>query len=42
MEKGKGRGHLPALNFGATVCKTVCPMLSDRCPVYLFCLSVWM
>ena len=28
------------LNFGVTVCKTVCPMLSDRCPRPLSCLSV--
>jgi len=25
-------------DFWATVCKTVCPMLSDRCPVCLSCL----
>jgi len=27
-------------NFGVTVCKTVCPMLLDRCPVCLSVLSV--
>jgi len=28
------------IHFWATVCKTVRPMLSDRCPVCLCCLSV--
>ena len=33
---------IPDTNFWATVCKTVCPMLSDHCPVLsvLSCLSV--
>ena len=41
-----GLRHIPAsglevvyLRFWATVCKTVRPMLSDRCPVCLSCLS---
>ena len=28
------------VSFWATVCKTVCPVLSDRCPVCPVCLSV--
>ena len=31
-----------SLNFWATICKMVRPMLSDRCPLCLSdCLSVW-
>jgi len=35
--EGEGRGNLPPLNFGRPSVKTVCPMLSERCPI---CLSV--
>jgi len=31
---------VPCCNLWATVCKTVRPMLSDRCPVLSVCLSV--
>jgi len=27
-----------SIDFWATVCKTVCPMLSERCPVCTICL----
>jgi len=32
--------RIRADNFWTTVCKTVCPMLSVRCPVLSVCLSV--
>jgi len=40
-EFDKGRiAAAAAHGFWATICKTVCPVLSDRCPVCLSCLSV--
>jgi len=40
---GMGTSAKSALSFCATICKTVRPMLSDRCPVcpVLSCLWLW-
>ena len=33
--EGEKRANLPPLNFGRPFVKTVCPMLSERCPICL-------